>query len=84
MDGPGVAWCVERWRRRRCAWPAGVCEGWGSGHARKRTVNMFVMSVTLVVSKVSGWLKAAAESNMKLMSVTRDVSKLSGWLKAAA
>ena len=45
---------------------------------------MDLMSVTLDVSKLSGWLKAAALVNMKSMSVTLDVSKLTGWLKAAA
>ena len=42
------------------------------------------MLVTLDVSRLSGWLKAAAESNMKPMFVTLDVSRLSGWLKAEA
>ena len=42
------------------------------------------MSVTLDVSKLSGWSKADAEWNMSLMSVTLDVSKLSGWLNADA
>ena len=32
--------------------------------------------VTLDVSKLSGWLKAEAESNMPDMFVTRDVSQL--------
>eukprot|EP00964_Phaeocystis_antarctica_P010631 scaffold5850_cov61-Phaeocystis_antarctica.AAC.9 len=39
------------------------------------------MSVTLDVSKLSGWLKFFALWNMKLMSVTLDVLKLSGWFK---
>ena len=42
------------------------------------------MSVTLEMSKLSGWLKSQAESNMLRMLVTRDVSKLSGWLKETA
>ena len=42
------------------------------------------MSVTLDVSRVSGWLKADAKENMANMVVTRDVLRLSGWLKAVA
>jgi len=42
------------------------------------------MSVTLDVSKLSGWLKADAEPNTPHMLVTLDVSRLSGWLKADA
>ena len=34
------------------------CEGWGAG--AERTKNMNSMSVTLDVSKLSGWLNAAA------------------------
>ena len=41
------------------------------------------MVVTLDVSKLRGWLNAAAW-NIWVMSVTLDVSKLSGWLNAAA
>merc|ERR1719162_1278467 len=42
------------------------------------------MIVTLDVTKLSGWLNAAASSNMPSMVVTSDVTKLSGWLNAAA
>ena len=38
------------------------------------------MSVTLEVSKLSGWLNAPAKENIRYMAVTRVVSKLSGWL----
>ena len=40
--------------------------------------------MTLEVSKLSGWLNAAAPWNMDRMFVTLEVSKLSGWLKADA
>ena len=59
----------------------------GAGHGRERTANMYCMSMTLEVSKLSGWLNADApcrESNMLRMVVTLDVSKLSGWLNADA
>ena len=42
------------------------------------------MSVTLDVSKLSGWLNADACANMAPIFVTLDVSKLSGWLNADA
>ena len=45
---------------------------------------MSAMFVTLDVSRLSGWLKADANSNMPRMYVTLDVSKLIGWLKADA
>ena len=51
---------------------AGTSKGW------RVTVNMLFMVMTLDVSKLSGWLKAAAELNMPLMIPTPDVSKLSG------
>ena len=35
-------------------------EGWGQGTGSERTSNMRFMSVTLDVSKLSGWLKAFA------------------------
>ena len=35
-------------------------EAWGTGHARERTQNMLLMSVTLDVLKLSGWLNAVA------------------------
>ena len=42
----------------------------------ERTLNMAHMSVTLDVSKLSGWLNALASLNMKLISVTPEVSQL--------
>ena len=45
---------------------------------------MFCMLVTLEVSKLSGWLNAAAPENMDRILVTLEVSKLSGWLNAFA
>ena len=41
-----------------------------------RSANMLSMSVTLDVSRLSGWLKADAYSNMWSIFVTRDVSHL--------
>ena len=38
------------------------------------------MSVTLDVSKLTGWLNADAPQNVAVMVMTLDVSKLSGWL----
>ena len=42
-----------------------VCRGGldcrlGAGHGEERTLNMWVMSVTLEVSKLNGWLNADA------------------------
>ena len=54
------------------------------GHGDERTANMLFMSVTLGVSKLSGWLNAAAVLNMLPIFVTLEVSKLSGWLNAVA
>jgi hypothetical protein len=42
------------------------------------------MSVTLDVSRLSGWLNALAFWNMYCMLVTLDVFRLSGWLNAYA
>eukprot|EP00964_Phaeocystis_antarctica_P128449 scaffold92250_cov61-Phaeocystis_antarctica.AAC.2 len=56
----------------------------GVGHAQERTSNMRFMSVTLDVSKLSGWLNTLACPNMPPMVVTLEVSKLSGWLNADA
>ena len=41
---------------------------------------MELMSVTLDVLRLSGWLNTDAKLNMESMSVTLDVSRLSGWL----
>ena len=45
---------------------------------------MAYMSVTLDVSRLSGWLNTDAEWNMPYMVVTLDVLRLSGWLNADA
>ena len=45
---------------------------------------MWYMSVTLDVSKLSGWLNEIAYCNIWYMSVTLDVSKFSGWLNDIA
>jgi len=78
---PGGARAERRRRRRkRCAVGKGRLEA--SRARAKRTANMLLMSVTLDVSKLSGWLNAVAPSpvsdppNMKLMSVTPEVSQL--------
>ena len=42
--------------------------------------NIPLMSVTLDVSKLSGWLNADARQNIPFMDVTRDVSKFTGEL----
>ena len=57
----GAGW--ERWgsggrkgaRTRRTR-----LKGWGQGTRGERTLNMYVISVTLEVSKLSGWLNALA------------------------
>ena len=79
---PGGARAERRRRRRkRCAVGKGRLEA--SRARAKRTANMLLMSVTLDVSKLSGWLNAVAPSpvsdppNMKLMSVTPEVFQLS-------
>ena len=46
--------------------------------------NISSMSVTLEMSKASGWLKLLAPSNMLRMVVTLEVSRSSGWLKLLA
>ena len=38
----------------------GPTGGWGAGHAAERTANMALMSVTMDVSRLSGWLNASA------------------------
>merc|ERR1719162_2942277 len=42
------------------------------------------MSVTLEVTKLSGWSNSTALSNIPDMSVTLEVTNLSGWLNATA
>ena len=41
-------------------------EGWGAGACAKRTLNMNLMSVTLDVSKLSGWLNADAPYRVEM------------------
>ena len=78
----GRAWGRRR-RRKQRAGKAPTVET--EGRARvERTANMYPMSVTLDVSRLSGWLNADAELNMVRMLVTLDVSRLSGWLNADA
>ena len=75
--GRGPAAARERHARGEGpAVKAGGARAWA-----ERTMNMLPMSVTLDVSKLSGWLNAVAPSpvadpNMKLMSVTPEVSQL--------
>ena len=45
---------------------------------------MLLMSMTLDVSKLSGWSNANAKLNMATIFVTLDVSRLSGWLNDEA
>ena len=40
---------------------------------------MPLMSSTLDVSRLSGWLNVDAEKNMEPIVLTLDVSRLSGW-----
>ena len=58
--GPGGG----RWRatavRKQRAGEGSSCR-FGVGHVEERTPNMFPMSVTLEVSKLSGWLNALAD-----------------------
>ena len=75
---------VGRRRRKRHARGKADPRLLGARARAERTWNIRPMSVTLEVSKLSGWLKACACSNMANMFVTLEVSKLSGWLKAYA
>ena len=45
---------------------------------------MVPAEMTLLTSKLSGWLKTLTSLNVLPMSVTLPVSKASGWLKASA
>ena len=49
-----------RWRATavHAAWRGGLDCRLGAGHGEERTANMPSMSMTLVVSKLSGWLNA--------------------------
>ena len=82
--GGGRAWAGGS-ARAACTERGPGREGWGGYRAcAERTENMPLMSVTLDVLRLSGWLNADAEQNMRLMVVTLDVSRLSGWLNADA
>ena len=63
-------WCeVQSTGRREVAGDRGArgAQGrglgcrFGAGHGEERTRNMFIMVVTLEVSKLSGWLNAVAD-----------------------
>ena len=76
-------------RRRRTTAAHAACRGGldcrlGAGHGEERTRNIWLMLVTLEVSKLSGWLNTDAPWNMPYILVTLEVSKLSGWLNAYA
>ena len=74
----GAGWSVAQ--------PAGrppTVEAEGRARA-ERTRNMDRMSVTLDVSKLSGWLNTYTRLNIMYVVVTLDVSKFSGWLYAYA
>ena len=47
-------------RQRRHMHGARLSKGWGPRARAERTRNMYCMSLTLEVSKLSGWLKADA------------------------
>ena len=51
-------------------------EAWGGAQAAERTVNMSLMSVTLDVSKFTGWLKATASCRVE--SSTKAVHAMPG------
>ena len=51
-------------RQRRCKQRAGSPRLWRMGARAERTINIHVMSVTLDVSRLSGWLKPDASLNM--------------------
>ena len=54
---------AKRRRAEACGWLSGKHVGavqLENGQVRSRTANMYRMLVTLEVSKVSGWLNAAA------------------------
>ena len=55
---------VESGARAACVWPTAQ-ECGQKAQARKRTKNMELMSVTLEVSKLSGWLKADADCRVE-------------------
>ena len=48
----------------------------GAGHGEERTRNIWLMLVTLEVSKLSGWLNTDAPLNIRNMVVTLEVSQL--------
>ena len=59
--GMGSGRHAKRRRAEACGWLREACGGHPAGGlGRSRTANMYRMLVTLEVSKVSGWLNAAA------------------------
>ena len=56
VPGGGRRWTTAV----RAACRRGLDCRWGAGHGEERTANMSSMSVTLDVSKLSGWLNASA------------------------
>ena len=70
-------------RSKQCAGEDLTAKSAGRACA-ERTINMYPMSVTLDVSKLSGWLNTYTRLNIMYVVVTLDVSKFSGWLYAYA
>ena len=67
--GGGRAWAAGSARAACTARGAG-CGGWGGYRAcAERTENMLFMDVTLDVSKLSGWLNAAASCRVERRGV---------------
>ena len=58
-EGGGRAWAGGS-ARAACTARGSGCECWGARACAERTANMRYMSVTLDVSKLSGWLNASA------------------------
>jgi len=59
--GPGVWWRHDKRHAREKA----RLKAWGPRARAERTRNMWLMSVTLEVSKLSGWLKADADCRVQ-------------------
>ena len=67
----------ERWEGGGAVQTQVVCTGRGPNDSRaERTWNILLMSVTLDVSKLSGWLNADAPLNLLAMVVTPEVFQL--------
>ena len=79
MQGTGHAYDAgrgvsrEAGRRRWAEAAQAACRGWARLKARaERTWNMLIMSVTLDVSKLSGWLNATARCQVKCRAYEAD------------